>query len=396
MNGSRFADFHVLQSMPASNLNRDEEGEPKTVQIGGVTRAFGSSASWKRPLRLAIEDELREPAARTRMVPLVVADRLRAAGWPAELAGFAAEQITLSAKKGGLKTNPAQGHRTQAMLYLPADVPDRLAELCRTHRTALEQALDKQTTTRKTAATPVLPTEEIAAQLTRRTASISLLGRMLAELPTGHVEGAVQMAPAFTVHEANNQPDFFTTVEDWPRPNEAGSAHMQTAFLTAGLFYRFATVNVTDLIANLDGDTAAAGKLLELFAWSFIMAMPQGKKTSTAPHTVPDLVHYVVRDRRPVSYSAAFERPVTARGQGYAAPARQALTDYAATIDQLVGTRHRIAHGYATTVASESGSETLGTRHRGFEDLALAVARAALTAPDTDAARDAASAGAGA
>jgi CRISPR system Cascade subunit CasC len=375
LTGSVFADIHVLQPIPASNLNRDEDQEPKTITLGGVTRGFASTASWKRPLRLRVEEELGEPTARTRMLPLVVADELRTLGWPQDLADFTAAQIALSAKKGGLKTNPAEGHRTQAMLHLPATVPARLVELCLDHREQLDHAHTAQQDTGKAAAA-VLPTAAVAAELTRSSHSIALFGRMLAELPAGHVEGAVQIAPPFTVHESHHQPDFFTAVEDWSRPGEAGSAHLQTQFLTTGVFYRYATVNVTALVQNLGGDTATAGRLLELFAWWFLLVMPRGKQNATAPHTVPHLAAYSVRRARPVSYAAAFEQPVRARGRGYAAPAAQALADYAATIDRLIGTSRRIAHGH--TSADGTAIDALGRHHDGFADLAAAVSTAAV------------------
>ncbi|MGP3946532.1 type I-E CRISPR-associated protein Cas7/Cse4/CasC [Streptomyces sp. 6N106] len=374
--GSRFLDLHVLQPVPASNLNRGESGHPKTIKLGGAERGMVSSAAWKRPVREQMEEELGESAARTRNIPPVLADTLHQQGWPEDLATFAAAQVALSAKYKGLKTNPKEGHRTQAMLFVPADVTARLAKICTTHRGNLEQALADHKETGK-AAPAILPEKEIADELTRRTTTIHLFGRMLAEIPTGHVDSAVQMAPAFTVHDTRLQPDFFTAVEDWPRPHEAGSAHLETAFLTTGVFYRFATVNITTLLEHLDGDTAAAAKLIDLFTWTFIMAMPRGKQTATAAHSVPDLVHYAVRDRRPISYGTAFEQPVTARGQGYTAPARQTLADYAATIDRLVGTRRRIAHGHAT--AAGDPIDHLGTCHPGFEDLAAACATAALT-----------------
>ncbi|WP_413755043.1 type I-E CRISPR-associated protein Cas7/Cse4/CasC [Streptomyces sp. MMBL 11-3] len=373
--GSRFLDLHVLQPVTASNLNRGESGQPKTITWGGTERAVVSSAAWKRPVRLDMEEELAESAARTRLAFLILAEHLRQQGWPEDLARFAAAQVALSAKTGGLKTDPQQGHRTQAMLYLPVDATGRLLQICADHRDELEQALADQNATGKKAPA-VLPTKQIAAELIRRTTTINLFGRMLAEIPAGHVDAAVQMAPAFTVHGTHLQPDFFTACDDWSRPNEAGSAHLETAFLTAGVFYRFATVNVTALITNLDGDTATAAKVIDLFVWTFTMAMPRGKQTSTAPHSIPDLVHYVVRDRRPISYAAAFEQPVTTRGQGYTAPARQTLADYATTIDRLIGTRRRIAHGHAT--AAGHPIEPLGICHSGFEDLATACAAAAL------------------
>ncbi|MFB7032864.1 type I-E CRISPR-associated protein Cas7/Cse4/CasC, partial [Streptomyces sp. NPDC056295] len=110
----------------------------------------------------------------------------------------------------GLKHNAKDGNRTQAMLYLPAGVIDDLVALCEKHRTELEEALAAQNP--KDDISPVLPTKDLAAHLTSRTASINLFGRMLAELPAGHVEAAVQMAPAFSVHRSDPQPDFFTAV----------------------------------------------------------------------------------------------------------------------------------------------------------------------------------------
>ncbi|WP_246835457.1 type I-E CRISPR-associated protein Cas7/Cse4/CasC, partial [Micromonospora sp. MH33] len=44
---------HILQTLPASNVNRDNSGSPKTATYGGVRRARVSSQSWKRAVRLA-------------------------------------------------------------------------------------------------------------------------------------------------------------------------------------------------------------------------------------------------------------------------------------------------------------------------------------------------------
>lgn len=197
--------------------------------------------------------------------------------------------------------------------------------------------------TRKKSPAGVLPAGEVADLLTRKTATISMFGRMIAELQGGEVSGAIQAAPAFTTHTSDPQPDFFTAVEDWPPVGDKGSAHLDTAFLTTGVFYRFATVNLTDLTRNLQGDHEQAHRLLALFIEAFILTLPQAKKNSTAPHTIPDLVHYVVRDRRPVTYAGAFEQPIkAATGGGYLAQARHTLTEHALTLDRLIGTRRRI------------------------------------------------------
>ncbi|MFF3403550.1 type I-E CRISPR-associated protein Cas7/Cse4/CasC [Streptomyces sp. NPDC002659] len=377
---ARYIDFHALQPVPASLLNRGEDNEPKTLQLGNAVRGMVSSQAWKRPIRLALEEELDEHAARTRMLPLRVTDALRQAGWPEELATFAGAQVVRSASTEGLKTEEEQNGITSAMLYLPRDVVEEMAELCQEHRPQLEEAAAKAAAEaaaakpkssgrkRDTKPAAALPTGKVASLIRRRTATINLFGRMLAELPGAHVDGAVQVAHAFTVHQSDPQPDFFTAVEDWSSPTDAGSAHLQTAFFTTGILYRYATVNLTELTNNLHGDEAQARHLLALFAEAFIMTLPQAKKTSTAPHTVPHLVHYAVRDRRPVSYAAAFEQPVkAAREGGYTHSAVQAMSEHAAGLNRLLGARRRIAHGYATLQGQ--AVEHLGTLHDSFADL---------------------------
>ncbi|TJZ99605.1 type I-E CRISPR-associated protein Cas7/Cse4/CasC [Actinacidiphila oryziradicis] len=389
--------------MPACLLNRDDNDEPKTLQMGGVPRWTVSSQCWKHALRHQLEADLGEYAARTRMLPPRIAALLRAEGWPPELAAFAAAETARAAAPGeGLKTEPDHGGRTAAMLFASQDILAGLVDLCRRHRPALEQAAaeratraaaapDPQNTTagtksknsgRRRAKTavdaPVLPAEEVHAHVIRRTATINLFGRMLAEVPEAHVDGAVQLAPAFTVHRSDPQPDFFTAVEDWALPGEAGSAHLQTGYRTTGVLYRYATVNLTELTAHLDGDHEQARDLLARFAEAFITSLPQAKRTATAPHTLPYLVHYAVRDRRPVSYAAAFEQPVQpARTGGYTRPALRALSEHAGALTRLLGTRHRVAHGHAHT--GDDPVEHLGVHHASFEDLVTACTTAACT-----------------
>lgn len=369
---ARFIDLHALQSVTPACLNRGEDDEPKTIHLGGARRAMVSSQCWKRPIRLEMEDELDEHAARTRLLPARVTAALRAAGWPEELAAFAGTQVARCATRAGLATDPDHGLRTQAMLFVREDIVAALVDLCERYRTDLEKAAaDQHTPTtgkRRTAPQPVLPTRDVATQITRRTATISLFGRMLAELPEAHVEGVVQVAPAYTVHESDPQPDFFTAVEEWSASGDHGSAHLQTAYLTTGVFYRYATVNVTELLSNIEQDTAQARYLLGLLIESFITALPQAKRTSTAAHTLPYLVHYAVRDRRPISFGPAFEQPIrpAPRG-GYTQPARQALSDYAAAINRLTGSRRRLAHGHAGTHTQPL--DHLGEPHPSYQDL---------------------------
>ena len=46
-----YLDIHAIQTLPPSNVNRDDTGSPKTALYGGVRRARVSSQSWKRAMR---------------------------------------------------------------------------------------------------------------------------------------------------------------------------------------------------------------------------------------------------------------------------------------------------------------------------------------------------------
>ena len=55
-----YLDIHVIQSLPPSNVNRDDTGSPKTAVYGGVRRARVSSQSWKRAIRQYFLEECAE------------------------------------------------------------------------------------------------------------------------------------------------------------------------------------------------------------------------------------------------------------------------------------------------------------------------------------------------
>lgn len=55
-----FIDIYALQTVPPSNINRDDTGSPKTAMYGGVRRARVSSQAWKRAMRESFPEYLPE------------------------------------------------------------------------------------------------------------------------------------------------------------------------------------------------------------------------------------------------------------------------------------------------------------------------------------------------
>ena len=58
-----FIDIHAIQTLPPANLNRDENGRPKTSIYGGVPRMRVSSQAWKKAIRDNFRDTLDTAAA---------------------------------------------------------------------------------------------------------------------------------------------------------------------------------------------------------------------------------------------------------------------------------------------------------------------------------------------
>ncbi|MFJ8227941.1 type I-E CRISPR-associated protein Cas7/Cse4/CasC [Streptomyces griseus] len=372
---ARFIDVHIIQSVPFANLNRDDTNSVKTVQYGNVLRTRVSSQSWKRAIRGVFEDRIGQAALRTRRIGervtlLLTEER----GWPLDLAERAgAHTAAASSIKFELAKDPKDPKQavankvlTNAMVYVPETAVAELADLAEEFREALQNAKD----IKKPADKSVLPTDRVEAVLRSRNGVINLFGRMLAEVDNAGVDGAVQVAHALTTHETDVELDYFSAVDDitanWG--DQSGSGHMGHAEFSAGTFYRYATIDLRDLARNIGDRPEELRDLTAAFLSAFILSLPQAKKNSTAPHTIPDLAHISVRTDRPLSYAAAFESPVTAAGQGgYAAPSRTTLSGYAEEANRLLGTGGILHAGWAGVDAK--GLDGLGTRHTSFDTL---------------------------
>ncbi|WP_331731035.1 type I-E CRISPR-associated protein Cas7/Cse4/CasC (plasmid) [Kitasatospora sp. NBC_00070] len=361
---ARFLDLHAIQSIPFANLNRDDNGSVKTVRYGDTERTRVSSQSWKRAIREYFQDGFGERALRTRRIGAKVTGLLEERGWPTGLAARAGQHIVAGSSVRFETTRNSTAVTTNALVYVPESAVGELADLAEEHRADLVTADD----IKRSSDRGVLPKGAVDVVLRRRNGVINLFGRMLAEVDNAGVDGAVQVAHALTTHGTDVELDYFAAVDDvaaaW---GDTAAAHVGHAEFSTGVFYRYATIDLADLATNLGGDHTTARELAEGFAEAFILSLPRAKRTATAPHTIPDLVHLAVRNDRPLSYAAAFEQPVRSHEYGgYAAPSRTALAHYAHTADRLLGRRGILVSGWAGVEEDLPG---LGTRADSFPEL---------------------------
>ncbi|MFE1100627.1 type I-E CRISPR-associated protein Cas7/Cse4/CasC [Nocardiopsis alba] len=386
-----YVDVHILQSVPVSALNRDDLNAVKTVDYGGVRRTRVSSQSWKRALREAFQQEIGQFATRTRRIGKAVADVLQEKhGWDGKDARRGGAHIVAASgiKFEVVKEPDHEGYEvtTNGLVYLPSESIEELADLAAENRDKI-----KKKKIAKASDTSGIPTGDVHEIIRRGNAVIHTFGRMLAEVDEAGVDGAAQVAHAFTTHRSDLQVDYFTAVDDLTSEwGETGSGHLNEAEFSAGTFYRFATLDLRALVTNMGlitdvGKVRAsenprehfqdARNIVGSFLSSFIRSLPQAKKNSTAPHTAPDLVHLSVRRDRPLSFAAAFETPVRhAQGGGYGAASREQLVEYAKTATALMGSDRVLTAQWAGTGQDVEG---LGPRAGSFDALVEAGVEAA-------------------
>ena len=384
MTNTSFLDVHVIHAVPFSNLNRDNLGTPKQMVFGGTTRARISSQCTKRAARLWLENSSNTSlgrALRTRRLPQMVSDALIARhgftddeARQATVAVFALAGIKVDEAATGDGGQALQGDQ---LTFTTRETAADLAAAAAEHRSdvILEDFKPKK---------PVK--EYLLAPLTSANAVIALCGRMLASLPGSNVDGALQVAHAFTTHTSTLELDYFTAVDDEVQDSdtETGAGHINVNEFTSGVFYRHATIGLDQLRESLDDSEAVTAEVATSFVRSFALAEPTGKQNAANAHTRPALVAVTLRTDRPVSFAAAFEQPVTAsREGGHTANSIDRLAKHAEAENAFYGTSGLAGSWYAASPAAvPDDAPGLGQRCENFDTLTAAV-EAALTGEDS-------------
>lgn len=303
-------DVHVLQTVPPSNINRDDTGSPKTATYGGVRRARVSSQAWKRATRDAFEPLLDKTdlGMRTKRVVEMLAEEItRQDASLAERAPALAEETLTAA---GIKISPSRKAKEGALPesgYLLFLSNRQIANLADLAVTAAHDAGDGKVAISKP--------EARARANQEHSVDVALFGRMVADVTDLNVDAAAQVAHALSVHEVNTEYDYFTAVDDHKnadKDEDAGAGMIGTVEFNSSTLYRYATVDVDRLHDNL-GHAQASCRAVEAFVRAFVTSMPTGKQNTFANRTLPDAVLVVVRDTQSINLVGAYEMAVPER-----------------------------------------------------------------------------------
>lgn len=355
-----FIEIHLIQTVPPSCLNRDENGSPKTAVFGGTTRARVSSQAWKKAARAWFRENLGEDRVgkRTKELPRLIADKVKEADPSiddAEALRLACDVLSKAglgkvivpkAKKG----EEAPGDPTMGALVFLAG-----AQIAKLAQHALAYHADAKYLIRDDGKADPATVKAIKADANADHAvDIALFGRMLAESKDINVDAACQVAHALGVSSNQTEFDFFTAVDDVKADRadaDAGGAMLGTIEYNSATLYRYAAVNLDHLAENL-GSADEAKEAALLFLKAFTKSLPTGRQNTFAAHTLPAAIHVVVRDNQPLSLVGAFEKPI--QGTGVEEKAIKAMLAKQTSIERMYGNPARATF----TATEESGSLT--------------------------------------
>jgi len=342
-----FVELHIIQNFPPSNLNRDDLGQPKDADFGGYRRARISSQCLKRATRGSHPDpeiRTRSVFARNTKVPLSSRTKLlkreltrrlielsREEDIAAEIAGLFAE-----AYAGKMDTNRkdetavllylSDGEFASIAAYLHQGWDDLVAYLRELEGWKTKVAVAKAEKKKE----PAKPKNDVLDSIVNRlikdtrqrtgAPDIALFGRMLADKPETNIDAACQVAHAISTHSiAGRTPiDYYTAVDELKPSSDPGAAFLDVAYFNSACFYRYARIDVAQLIKNLGGDQDLAYRSVEAFLRASEAAIPSGKKNSHAHECRPSFMLAVVRDSESAGWSLvnAFQKPVSAQHDG--------------------------------------------------------------------------------
>ncbi len=327
MSEYNFLNIHALISHSPSCLNRDDMNMQKSAVFGGVRRVRISSQSLKRAMRKSdyYQANLGGHSLRTRDVARLKEKFIQALG-----ERYTPEQVTAAIDlfiKGEKKGGDAEEKKIAVAPWVISEIEEVCRIIEESGSSADEKALKKAVDANLKALRNAL----------NNAVDIALSGRMATSGLMTSVDGAMAIAHPITTHAAEADIDWFTAVDDLVvDEGEVGAGHLNTQEFSSGVFYRYASINIGQLMKNLgDAPRERALEVASHVANMMATVVPSAKQQTFAAHNVADMVIASFADI-PMSLANAFEKPVRESRDGLMLPSAKALVDY----------RRRMMEGY--------------------------------------------------
>ena len=329
-----FVQLHLLTFYPPANLNRDDQGHPKTAVVGGFERQRVSSQALKRAWRTSevfgktLAGHL---AARTQRIGKMVQDHLIGLGIDAAKAVEVAREVASIFGKVKDAKDPSPTSTEQLAFISPQEQASAL-KLAEARASGANVSDPKD-----------LPDEVLLAR--DKAADVAMFGRMLAANAAFNREAAVAVAHAITTHRVVVEDDYYTAVDDLKLASEdAGAGFIGEAGFASGVFYLYIVVDRRLLVDNLGGDRDLARKAIAALVAASATIGPRGKIASYASFARTSYMMAERGDAAPRTLASAFVEPVDRIN-----PRPNDLL--AKSIERLNQTHEAFAHAYPDDTA---------------------------------------------
>ncbi|MBI4655196.1 MAG: type I-E CRISPR-associated protein Cas7/Cse4/CasC [Elusimicrobia bacterium] len=341
-NVKNFLNIHVLISHSPSCLNRDDMNMQKTAVFGGVRRVRISSQSLKHAMRMSdyFKEKIGDPSVRTRELAQLKLDYIKVLGkdFDEKIITDIVDRISGTGAYKEEKTGKGKKIKSETPDSEAVDVPEQeknaktgqavapwsieeVRRLCEiTKKTKDKKELDKKLKD---------PAELLKVALSKDSLDIALFGRMATSGIMTSIDGAMSVAHVITTHSVDADVDWFTAVDDLAQEKgESGAGHLNTQEFGAGVFYRYASINIKQLQDNIGGSREEALKAAKHLVHMLAIIVPIAKQHSFAAHNPADLVMVSFGDL-PLSAANAFEKPVEHdENGGFIQPSIKQLENY--------------------------------------------------------------------
>jgi CRISPR system Cascade subunit CasC len=160
---------------------------------------------------------------------------------------------------------------------------------------------------------------------------IALFGRMVAQAAELNIEAAASFSHAISTHRVANEVEFFTALDD--EQKEPGSAHMGSLEFNSATYYRYVSLDLGQLAANLGGqkmEEAVLGFTKALF--TAVPAARQATQSGACPWAYAQVLI-----RKGQRLQMPFETAVKAQDGGFLEPSKRELKAWIAKQEKLWG-----------------------------------------------------------
>jgi CRISPR system Cascade subunit CasC len=262
-------EYHILQSFPVTCLNRDDVGAPKTAIVGGTTRARVSSQSWKRAVRMKLQEFGVKLAIRSKKIEWLISQECLKRGASKDKAEECGKVVSEAIAKDTLfffTESEAKSYVDYLQkIDFTVNPKEVLKEISKISKATVLKAADGL--------------------------DIALFGRMVAQDTEMNVEGAAAFAHAISTHKVVNEVEFFTALDDWEETQ--ASAHMGSLEYNSGIYYRYVSLNLGQLYENLYGENIS--KAIDVFTKALYSAIPAARQATMSGASFWDYARIYLR-----------------------------------------------------------------------------------------------------